>query len=133
MTDLQINSTLVSTLGFHLKSVDENIALGAPRKQGSAKEDFSSNNVFLSNYYEESPEPVFEIFGKFTSISAAETALYTLYGLLVQTGEHTFTHTDGTNTIAWKGIMKKAAVDYKLAGSGMFYSVKITTIKTNNV
>jgi hypothetical protein len=131
--DITINGTSISFLGFMLKDVEGDKSLGQPRKQGAGKEEYTSNNIFLTSYFEESPEPEFELIGVFDSITAAETALYTLYGIMVQIGEHTFVHTDDTNTVSWKGIMKKSSVKNKLYNDGIIFEVKIKTLKTNNV
>jgi hypothetical protein len=131
--DLTINGTAISTLGFMLKEVEGDKSLGQPRKQGAGKEEYTSNNIFLTSYFEESPEPEFELVGVFDSITAAETALYTLYGIMVQVGEHTFIHTDGTSTVSWKGIMKKSSTDYKSYNDGIIFEVKVKTLKTNDV
>lgn len=133
MSDLSINGTTLSSLGFKLKRVDGHLAVGKPKSQGSGKDEYSSVNCFLSTYQQESPFIEIEFFGKFETIAAAESALYTLYGILIQVGEHAFIHSDDIYTIAFKGIMANGAkVTPQLVGSGLFFIVTIKITKTND-
>jgi len=50
---------------------------------------------------------------------------------LVQTGERTFVHTNGTSSITFTGIMHKGAkVDHKLVGAGLFFDVELKIMQS---
>lgn len=135
MTDITIDGTALSTLGLKTKYAHL-IAVGQPKQQGSGKEDLTSENYNLPNSYsyrESSPTVEFCVFGKFGSPLAADTALYTLYGLLVQSGEHSIVHTNGTTSESVKAIMHRGSrVDIQRYGAGLVVVVKIEMIKTDD-
>lgn len=136
MTDVIIDGTALSTLGLKTKYAHL-IAVGQPKQQGSGKEDLTSENYNLPGLYsyrESSPTVELCVFGQYSSPLAADTALYTLYGLLVQSGEHTITHTNGTTSESVKAIMHKGSrAEIKRQGkNGLFVEVKIEMLKTND-
>ena len=129
--NLYIDGVSVRSLGFSIKTVNSGIWVGAPKQQGSAKEDITSENFFLQTFTEKSPEPDFEILGVFTNLIAANSAVYSLYGLLVQIGERTFIHTDGENVISFKGVMSKGAKGKpKKIGNNIYIKLTVKLLKS---
>lgn len=132
-TSLTINGTSIASIGFVLKRIDGHIGVGQPKAQGTPNDPYTSQNVFLQTYRQESPIIEIEMFQKFETIAAAESALFTLYGILIQPGEHAFIHTDGLAALYFKGIMAKGVqVDAKKANAGLFFSIKLKITKTND-
>ena len=125
MTDISIDGTALGTLGFKTKYAHL-IAVGEPKKQGSGKEDLTSVNFNLPGYYQQSPTVELCVFGKFTSPPACDAALYTLYGLLVQSGEHIIVHTNGTSSESVKAVMHKGSkVDIKKQATVCLFKLKL--------
>lgn len=134
MTDFSIDGTTLSSLGFKLKDVIGVLQLGEPKQQGSGSDEYTSINSFDAIYKQKSPEPIIEFFGKFSSIAAAETALFTLYGMLIQNIERTFTVFEGAKSISFKGVMHKgASVEPTKSGSRMYFEIKLKLLKTNDL
>lgn len=133
MTNFSINGTMVSTLGFKVKGIEGHLDIGEPKPQLAAKDDFTSENYLQGEYYQQGFDITVKLFGKYASIAAAITALYTLYGMLVQVGEHTFIHTDGSSHVTFMGNMHKGAkVTHAFIGGGLFFDVELNIQKTND-
>lgn len=131
MIDITIFRTSLRSLGFYCRQAHL-LVLGEPKKQGGGREDYTSVNVFLTKYVQKAIPFKLSFFGMFETIPEAESALYTVYGLLVTPGEHVISHSNGTDTEDVKAVIKKSTVKAQKVRNGLFLSVELEMLKTND-
>lgn len=131
MIDITIYRTTLSSLGFKCQNAHM-LMVGEPKKQGNVREDYSSVNLFLAKYYQKSTPFKLNFFGLFETIPAAESALYTVYGMLAQPGEHVIAHHNDTYTEDVKAVIQKSVVKVKKVKSGLLLIVELEMLKTDD-
>jgi hypothetical protein len=135
MITLQLNNSTsglsVNDKGFHVVDVKGLYSVGGMKKIESSNDNLSSKNYYISRYAQDVDFSI-KLLGKFPSIVAAESALYSLYGVLVQPGETTFQF-NGDVTRRVKGYMNNGAkVKHTIASGHVVFEVELKLKKTND-
>jgi hypothetical protein len=129
--ELIINTTALTTLGFTLSGWSGFFPIAARKNTSGSDDKYSSQNPYPIATIKESTGANLIVIGLFDTIALAETALYSLIGILADTGEKTFQITHGANTIGFIGIMDKGIkTDYYKFESGIAIVSTISLLKT---